>query len=112
MDLHSGSELADKGGQIVDVVGVYRVVDMGRYKYVVTRPDGGVTTVHHFSVIDLDDQTTLEIGPREETEHALTGRRVRVRGRYEPAWPPRQPPHVAQPDAHPALVQVVSVEPV
>lgn len=112
MDLHTASELEGKGGEVVDVVGTYRVVDMGRYKYVVEQPGGGYTTVNHFSVLDLDDHTHVEIGPRDEAEHALRGRRVRARGRFEPAWPPRQPPHVAQPDPKPALVQVVSVEPV
>lgn len=112
MDLHTASELDGKRGELVDIVGVYRVVDMGRYKYVVEKPDGGLTTVNHFSVVHLDDGTSIDIGPRSEDEHALQGRRVRARGRFEPSWPPRQPPHVAQPDPRPALVQVVSVEPV
>ncbi|MBA3538699.1 MAG: hypothetical protein H0T79_03660 [Deltaproteobacteria bacterium] len=105
------TDLPGSDAQVVEVVGVYAIVELGRYRMVSQRPDGSTAMSNRLGAVTLDDGTWIGLGVRDDDEHALAGRRVRVRGTLMEAWPPRQPPHVAQPDPTPALLDITLVEP-
>jgi hypothetical protein len=104
-------QLAAHDGKVVEIEGVYAILDLGRYKLAFERPDGTFGTTHRIACIRLEDGSAVTLGARSEAEHALAGQRVRATGRVEMAWPPRQPPHVAQPDPSPWLLEIAKLDP-
>ena len=105
-------QLAAHDGTVAEIEGVYTISNLGRYKLAFERPDGTFGTTNLMACIRLADGSTVRLGARSATEHALAGQRVRVTGRIEMAWPPRQPPHVAQPDPSPWLLQIAKLDPI
>jgi hypothetical protein len=105
-------QLAAHDGTVVEIEGVYAILDLGRYKLAFKRPDGTLGTTHRMACIRLADDTAVTLGARTEAEHALEGQRVRATGRVEMAWPPRQPPHVAQPNPSPWLLEIAKLDPI
>src|SRR5688572_7860948 len=103
------AELAERDHTVVDVEGAYVLVDIGPYKMAYTLPDGSVRTTKTIVQLRLADDSALTLGARPEAEHAFLGKRVRVTGRVEMQWPPRQDPEVAQPDPTPWLVDITAV---
>lgn len=104
--------LAGMDDQIVTVVGVYTVQDLGRYRIVSELADGTELQSNKLSYLQLDDGSTVRLGARPDDERArLLDQRVAATGTYKAAWPPPQPDHVAQPNAKPTLVRVTAVEP-
>jgi hypothetical protein len=104
-------DIAGKEDQVVRVVGVYSIQDLGRYRIVSTLADGTELKSNKLSYLKLDDDSSVRLGARPEDEHALAGKRVIATGRLKEAWPPRQPAHVAQPDAKPTLLEITAVDP-
>lgn len=96
--------LIARDGEDVEVIGRYEAHHQGRHR--VLGPDG--PTPWMCSVV-LDGGGALRLGGRGEGERgALLGRTVRARGRLVLA-PPGAPPHVAQPDPAPTLVEAAVV---
>ena len=107
----SSADIAGKDDQLVRVVGVYTVQNLGRYRIISTLADGTELQSNKLSYLKLDDDSSVRLGARPEDEHALAGQRVVATGKLKELWPPRQPDHVAQPDAKPTLVEISAVTP-
>ncbi len=94
------SALAAHDGEQVEVNGRYEMFHQGRYR--VMGPDG---PTHWLCTIELDGGGSLRIGGRRDTEReALVGRPVTARGRLL-VRPSGAPPHVAQMEPAPTLVE-------
>ncbi len=92
--------LAARDGHEVTVTGRFEMTDLGRHR--VPGPDGPTSWL---CSIELDDGGALRLGGRRDGERlALVGRAVTARGRLVLA-PGRAPPHVAQPDPAPTLLE-------
>lgn len=107
----SKADVAGKDDQLVAVVGVYAIQDLGRHRIVSTLADGTELQSNKLSYLKLDDGSTVRLGARPEGEHALKDQRVRATGRLKESWPPPQPDHVAQPNAKPTLLEITAVAP-
>lgn len=107
----SKADIAGKDGQTVRVTGVYTIQDLGRHRIVSTLADGSELQSNKLSYLKLDDDGSVRLGARPDSEHALAGKRVVATGTLKESWPPAQPDHVAQPNAKPTLVPVTSVQP-
>jgi hypothetical protein len=108
--IRSKADIAGKDGQVVQVSGVYTIQDLGRHRIVSTLADGSELQSNKLSYLRLDDDSTVRLGARPDSEHALAGQRVTATGTLKEAWPPPQPDHVAQPNAKPTLVPVTAVQ--
>lgn len=95
-------DLVARDGEVVEVTGRYEMFHQGRYK--VMGPEG---VSHWLCTIELDGGGSLRIGGRGDAEReAMVGRTVTARGTLLVS-PARQPPHVAQMEPAPALVDAV-----
>lgn len=91
--------LAARDGQDVEVVGRYEMFHQGRYRVM-----GPAGPTHWLCAIVLPGGGSLRIGGRDDEEReALVGRTVAARGRLLVS-PPGAPPHVAQMEPAPTLV--------
>jgi GNAT superfamily N-acetyltransferase len=98
-ELRLPPELVARDGEVVEVTGRYEMFHQGRYK--VLGPHG---VSHWLCAIVLDGGGSLRIGGRADDEReTLVGRVVRARGTLVVA-PPGAPPHVAQMEPAPTLV--------
>ena len=95
-------------GQVVDVVGIYEIDDIGRHRVSATMPDGTVVQTNQVVYIKLEDGD-IRVGARPDDERAtLADTRVVARGRLLKD-PPRPPDHVAQMTPMPTLVDIESI---
>lgn len=104
-------EIAGKDDQIVRVVGVYAVENLGRYRIVSEQIDGTRIQSNKLAYVELEGGGTIRLGARPDAEHEMAGKLVAVTGRLKEEWPPRQAEHVAQPNAAPTLIEISAVEP-
>lgn len=104
-------EIAGKDDQIVRVVGVYAVENLGCYRIVSEQIDGTRIQSNKLAYVELEGGGTIRLGARPDAEHEMAGKLVAVTGRLKEEWPPRQAEHVAQPNPAPALIEISAVEP-
>jgi hypothetical protein len=108
--IKSGDDIASHDDQQVEVVGTYKVQDLGRYRIVSVTASGEKIQSNQLAYVELDDGKNVRLGARPDDElEQRKNQRVRATGRLKAAWPPRQPDHVAQPDPAPTLIEISAV---
>jgi len=111
MTITSSEQIAGQDDQIVHVVGLYLVQNLGRYRIVSTQADGTEIQSNKLSYLQLTDGGTVRLGARPAEElPKLTEQRVIVTGRMREKWPPPDPTgRMAQPDPKPTLIEISEI---
>ncbi|MBE7447588.1 MAG: hypothetical protein HS111_01470 [Kofleriaceae bacterium] len=106
--VHDAAELSQLEGQVVQVVGLYAVEDLGRHKILYERPDGTTGSSSKIVRLGLDGDIWLELWVRPDDEMAAyDDKRVRVTGTYV-STPPSTGPAAAM-DAGPSLLKITDL---